>query len=298
MNIHSGMTAYRIFDDILAVYCESAPLGDHIDCFLNSLAAPDDRLQEASVRLAILEGPPGKVAMCSPEVSLASVEQLEYDAWIRFRRLFLHLVVYGDRPYYPLHAAAIADEHGRAALLVGAEGAGKTSLLTALLKRGLHFVTDDFAMLHLQDASIASLPTGVTAEEGYFQFFPDLQERRRDTCRFHCQNQWQWTLDLSEVFIAVPPFKRLQISHVFFIRPNFGGRSRMAKCDLDEALWWFQISRHENPWIPVPLRQRRVKYQTQCLRLAQMLFGRAKYTWVANGNLEDAADIVAAEFGA
>jgi hypothetical protein len=60
-----------------------------------------------------------------------------------------------------LHAAVVADAAGRAVVLAGDSGSGKSVLLTALVQREWGLLTDDLAPVTLDDAQVpVAVPTG------------------------------------------------------------------------------------------------------------------------------------------
>jgi HprK-related kinase A len=60
-----------------------------------------------------------------------------------------------------LHAAVVTQE-GRALILSGPSGSGKSTLGTALLARGFRFLTDEIAMVRLQDGHLAPHPRPIS----------------------------------------------------------------------------------------------------------------------------------------
>jgi hypothetical protein len=69
----------------------------------------------------------------------------------RFVRMTPTAALYLQRGIPVLHAAAVADPAGRAVVLAGDSGSGKSVLLTALIRRGWGLLTDDLAPVMLDD---------------------------------------------------------------------------------------------------------------------------------------------------
>jgi len=69
------------------------------------------------------------------------------------------------RGLIPLHACAI-ELDGRAVLIAGAAGAGKSSLMAGLLARGAALVSDDLTAIEVRDGSVAALPGRTTIRTG------------------------------------------------------------------------------------------------------------------------------------
>jgi hypothetical protein len=78
----------------------------------------------------------------------------------RFLRMTPAAALYLQRGVPVLHAAVAADASGRAVVLAGDSGAGKSVLLAALVRRGWGVLTDDLAPIALGgDGAPAALPT-------------------------------------------------------------------------------------------------------------------------------------------
>lgn len=58
--------------------------------------------------------------------------------------------------FYPLHAAAVSFDDGCAPLVIGASGAGKTTMSLALLQRGATWRSDDKVLLHAATTTIVA----------------------------------------------------------------------------------------------------------------------------------------------
>jgi hypothetical protein len=69
----------------------------------------------------------------------------------RFVRMTPAAALYLQRGIPVLHAAVAADPAGRAVMLAGDSGSGKSVLLTALIRRGWGLLTDDLAPVMLDD---------------------------------------------------------------------------------------------------------------------------------------------------
>lgn len=287
---------YRVFDTNLLVLSEVPVLGDHIQHFSQSLEiAPGP----ADARLAIFPcgtGPRNQVILCSPELGMAKFCHLGKEAWVSFRHVFLRLVLRYSQAHYMLHAAAIADEKGRAALIVGVSNAGKTSILLGLLREGYRMVTDDYCVLRNDTLQVTSLPTGITVTERTLKAFPELAVQALSYNSFVCERQLQWTVHPSMVYSECPPYSELSPTHVFFVFPDFGKESRIEPCSEETAQYWLNEGRfHPSEFIrefgdPT--------FELQALRLKTMrtLLRTARFFCVTNGDLERTVSIIAENF--
>ncbi len=75
----------------------------------------------------------------------------------------------------PVHSAAVAWQ-GKAALLAGHSGSGKSSTALASLVHGLDFLGDDFNLVHVDKQKVHSLYGIAKLEKHQLQTFPALQQ--------------------------------------------------------------------------------------------------------------------------
>jgi HprK-related kinase A len=72
-----------------------------------------------------------------------------------------------------LHAAA-AERDGRVVLLAGPEGSGKSTLVAALVRSGLRYVTDETVAVELPGVTIAPYPKPIALDRGSLESLGDL----------------------------------------------------------------------------------------------------------------------------
>jgi hypothetical protein len=82
-------------------------------------------------------------------------------------------VIEGTRGRVVLHAAGVGLGGAVVALPAGMD-AGKSTLATALVRRGLDYVTDEALCIRPADLTVEPYPKAVTLEPGSFAVFPDL----------------------------------------------------------------------------------------------------------------------------
>jgi len=235
--------SYRVMDECFAVLSESPGMAHHIHTFMKWLELSPGLRKPCTIRLLLFEARGSQIALCSPELGVAALHALGGDAWVAFRRMFMYLVASSKMPYFIFHAAAVANERDHAFVIAGESDAGKTTVLASILKRGFRLLCDDYTPIDLHDAKILSLPVGSTVTEETCQMIPELNTLRREECRFECQGQWQWTINLGDAFPVVPAYQTCLPRHFFFLSRNLHEKSAIRECGEDECLWRIFSSR-------------------------------------------------------
>ncbi len=89
-----------------------------------------------------------------------------------FRTILTRL--FEQTPLQPVHSSAIAWQ-GKAVLLAGASGSGKSSTALASLLHGLDFLGDDFNLVHTEEFTLHSLFSIAKLEKRQLDVFPTLR---------------------------------------------------------------------------------------------------------------------------
>jgi hypothetical protein len=81
------------------------------------------------------------------------------------------------RGLYTIHATAL-EYNGRAVLIPGNSGRGKTTSFISLLRSGYRYLSDDHPLLHDAGARVEVLPfpIKINVTDATVQFFPELRE--------------------------------------------------------------------------------------------------------------------------
>ncbi|HYF47686.1 MAG TPA: hypothetical protein VD926_15830 [Acidimicrobiales bacterium] len=163
---------FRALDHDFAVRTMDGKLGRYLDRVLCSLYVPGFPAQLYSIaelggsaldRYALswgeqrieVAGSPGQVvATLLWHVNREAVEQSG-------RHLLLH--------------AAAAEWQGKALLLPGPMEAGKTTLVARLVQRGMRYLTDEVAAVHLASGLVVPFPKPLTVDEGSWGALADLE---------------------------------------------------------------------------------------------------------------------------
>lgn len=91
-------------------------------------------------------------------------------------------------PYVLLHAAA-ATIGGMAVLLPGAPEAGKTTLVTGLVREGAGYLTDEAVAIDPGGLEIIPYPKPLSLDPGSWELFPELAPS--GDLAMHCREQWR-----------------------------------------------------------------------------------------------------------
>jgi hypothetical protein len=92
-----------------------------------------------------------------------------------------------------IHAGAVVSPAGKGILFPAAAGSGKTTLVTALVRAGFGFLSDEVGVIEPGTARLHPFPRALNLKEGTLALFPDLRPeddglwgvRRRAFARVH-----------------------------------------------------------------------------------------------------------------
>jgi hypothetical protein len=287
---------YQIFGERLLVLSESAEMKEHIHCFMKCLEVD---MCEPDARLVIFRSRAGseeKLLLCSPEFGMTYIAQAGRDAWFKFRHVFFRLLLESCRDDVLMHASAIADRDGRAAVISGLSNAGKTSILLALLQQGFAQAADDYCVMKVETHGLMPLPVGATVTEHTLDLFPSIRELIRPSCSFFSEGCQQWTIDASSISDQVPPTSELRPTHFFFLSPSFGSASRIEELDRAEAQYWLQEGRFQPDQAVRLFGDPSPEVQKKRFALTRSLAAQAKFYRVVNGNVHEAASLISEAF--
>jgi len=98
------------------------------------------------------------------------------------RMFLIHLAlrnILKGKGFYTLHATAL-EKHGRAVLISGMSGRGKTTAFLSLLRVGYRCLSDDHPLVHENGNGLEILPfqEKIDVTENTIEFFPELREAR------------------------------------------------------------------------------------------------------------------------
>ena len=283
---------YRVLEEDLAVLSECRPMREHIDHFLREFSLGNGKCDAPTFSLVCFDSPDNHVVMCCPEVGFASRKTAGAKAWIAFRQLFIHIALNLEKPICTLHACAVANSRGEAAIFAGASSAGKTSILAALLRMGFRLVCDDYAVMSYHTSTIIPFPVGATFSDFHFSEFPDLGHLRRDPFRFSVRGEEQWTVNLADAFTVVDSQDRIAPTHVFFLESDFGARSNAHPISREEYFWRFQEACFTNRASLPRIGRRSPHHKRLAYELATTLASRVRAYHVTNGNSLDTARLI------
>lgn len=186
--------------------------------------------------VSIVQGP-DNFAMCDTAASFTFACLTRDVAADRpyLRYHFLDPVVYLmiDALYlFPIHAACVARE-GRAVVLCGDSGAGKTSLAYACARRGWTFLSDDatHVIRGRPDHAVVGRPFRIRFRESARQIFPELNQFSPER-----RPNGKSDIEVETADLRIPITAESNASHLVFLeREPEPGRTRLEPLPRDEA---------------------------------------------------------------
>ena len=279
---------FRIFDCDLHVLCESPEMREHIHRFTKNLA-DSTGASRPIVRLAIFKIPKGGSIFCCPEMGTSVTAHQEEYEWVNFRRILNTLLFSASTGYDLFHASCVTNDDGQTLVLSGDSGAGKTSLLIALLQSGFRMACDDLVPISRTDDHALAIPVGVSVDSDVIERFPELKSLQNDVCWFRSDNQSQWTLNLSDAFESTEAYASLKPTHFFFIESGFDSQSKIASCMQDEALWRLQLARKD---ALASKARMQAPNQMESFQLARRLTQKCRFFSMTNGCFQDTVALI------
>lgn len=169
--------------------CANAPLGRYLETLLAPMAAPGRAATR--YRLDILPG--GTSSVTFGETELVRTPDAAHAVAMFLWHLNQETVrVTSDRLL--LHAGVVAVD-GRAVLLPAGMEAGKTTLVTALLRAGADYLSDELAALDPVTLEVAAYPKALSLDPGSWGLFPDLAQDVDPEVLPLLPHQWQVPAD-------------------------------------------------------------------------------------------------------
>jgi hypothetical protein len=154
-------------------------------------------------------------------------------AYVRYHFLDPAVYLMIDALYlFPMHAACVARE-GRAIVLCGDSGAGKTSLAYACARRGWTFLSDDATHIirGRSDHAVVGRPYRIRFRESARALFPELNQflpERRPNGKFD--------IEVETSILRIPVALESNASHLVFLAQRRGeGGVRLAPFSSAEA---------------------------------------------------------------
>ena len=179
-----------------------AGFGGHIGGSTDGAVTPDGLAYR--VRRRGLTGYALDVRHSGETLSVRSIDELLYRLdsdlvvglqWLRRELLFVH--------------ASALELNGKAHLLVGASGAGKSTTCWGLLRHGFRFLSDELAPLDLMDLSVHAFPRSVHLKRGFPRGFEKSERWVKSAGGVHA---------LPDADKRVPPDAPHRLASISFLR--------------------------------------------------------------------------------
>lgn len=85
-------------------------------------------------------------------------------------------IVRGARDFFILHAGAVVAPSGHGVVLPGHSGAGKSSLVAGLVRRGFGYLSDEFAAIDPVERGLFAVPRALSLKPGSYDLFDGLRQ--------------------------------------------------------------------------------------------------------------------------
>lgn len=141
-------------------------------------------------------------------------------------------VVESSRHLVRLHAAA-ACEGDAAVVLPAAMESGKTTLVTALVRTGLRYLTDEVVAIDPHDLRVQAYPKALSLDPGSWPLFPDLEPVLPPEQQIFTVAQWQVP---AATIHADATASSAAIAAVVFPRYEAGATSELTRLSRADAL--------------------------------------------------------------
>lgn len=184
----SGSALFRALSYWFRVEWNWEPLGQHVQRLLGGFEVAADSPQRRLLATAEL-----------PRYRLARVDRGE-EPWfwvLDERRAVFGLplagatldwflwrlngdIVRGSRDFFVVHAGAVVTPSGDGVVLPGHSGAGKSSLVAGLARRGFGYLSDEYAAIDPVERGLFPVPRALSLKPGSYGLFDDLRPPPRD----------------------------------------------------------------------------------------------------------------------
>lgn len=158
-----------------------------------------------------------------------------WDITLQVYQQFLIAMMDGIRSHAILHAAALATRQGQAIVLAAPSGHGKSSLTLELARRGLSFLSDDFAPLELATSLVTPFPRAVSVRPRNTAPIPEPFRRTAldpAAVRLFGKSLLDIGQILGEQSLASGP---VPLRHVILLGPSAGADQRLPATFLHVA---------------------------------------------------------------
>jgi hypothetical protein len=180
---------------VFRVRCDDAPVRDLVEHLFADL--PDGQgpssefsLTTAGRGLLVLDGPPPL-----PTPTALAADVVVSDLVTAVNRQMLD----AGAERLHLHAGAVARE-GAAVVVAAPSGHGKTTLVTALARRGWTYLSDEAVSIACGDPSVRAFPKPISLKHTGFDLFPELAAHRVPPGR---EDATIWQVPLGPTGVAV-----------------------------------------------------------------------------------------------
>lgn len=194
----------------------------------------------------------------------------EWELFLHFKARLIEFFWRGKTKPLVLHAGAIA-KNGRGVLLVGPDGAGKSTLTLGLVNRGFRYLSDEYGIIDLDTGLLRYHPAPHAVRENSFllqQNVAGLRQRvRYDLYEINVWDEEEHRVRKPLFPAPIPggePLDNVPISMIVFLEPNFSSSPTATELPnkedvlaelLRNATWHAQWSQSPKEKVEQTLRQ-------------------------------------------
>ena len=170
-----SVARYDVHGVQLAVRSNDPAVLAHVDDTYGWFAtdsAPDDVAPDVDVML--IADPDGGALVVDGQGRRAQLAAADDPLVVLFDAIVGGLIeALTGRGVLVIHAGVVA-RNGRAIVIAGRSGRGKTTLVLGLVRRGFAFLTDELALILPDDRTVAAYPRGLHVRPAAVVLFPEL----------------------------------------------------------------------------------------------------------------------------
>ena len=149
---------------------------DRVDDVLGKFTIPPGEVEDGQVYRLLDLGPgePRRYRLFRKEKQLIGSPWL-VDVIFQLMMQTMQSMIDRNGDFLLIHAGAVVAPGGKGILIPAASGSGKTTLVTALVRTGYGFLSDEMGVIHPSTLQLHPFPRALNLKDGTLALFPDLR---------------------------------------------------------------------------------------------------------------------------